>query len=863
MCCKKLSWLFRVETYRSVRIAEISVAPSGRFPNGGFARICWGDWVGTNKTNPCDFDSIKNETGHNCIIDPKLEEVIPGIPVTCTRQSLIEKIKLVYAREPDDAINNLPEVYYTGMSVKSICKDDFILIDNVDNNNNTVKFTCNSDGDWEFDGRCGMTIKFVAIDGSTTPIIRNFSEQDVECTGSTFSYTGEGNGAKMVCMIGDTIVGYEGDTTGLRSPEEFENEVLDNDIIKLTVGNTAPSVNCHPYFLTREVIQQQEVGVPNAYYPNESEAQKYNAIKNGGEVELKCIDGYAVTTEQPKAICNNGNWEFKGKCIKVCKGKPTLISNATMTDEDLKSSLGYFYTNGENSKNISIDSLNNNTLNNIRFEAAEGSILNAGCESTYVEIKDKGNCIDSDACGNKTDELYHHYICVDGEWKYNGSCIQGCKRKPVINNKEIMFKYTKLNIELNEGTFYSDGTAINKDENSKNTKLENYIDSDDFIAAIDAKIDAVCNTNYSESTDSNGTLYNNSNNNNNQVGGHYYVCKVNNETNISEWQVVGFCGIKVDYVSVTNENNKIEKVFKEGEEVKCDTSSFFNKDPGSGNTKRCKINDTIVGYEKNKNGKVDSFVVSFDTIATDQCHPYDIIMKSGFKDPGNRNSSKSIANNMDYGIECNSGYHEIVKPKVTCNNGNWNIEGLCVAGCKGKPDLITGSNFIQNGSNYSSNGTFYQIGNYNTITPNTSNIDSIIAANGSMLDAGCSSEYTEVSDGGNCHNCGNKSSSWGHYYYCDNGTWKYSGGCSMKGGEGTTLTFKDRTCSKGLCGNNDVYGSITLEPFKHGEHRSGQYSASASGGWSCGRDTVYYNYDCTCNNGELKCSNTFDHCDND
>ena len=85
----------------------------------------------------------------------------------------------------------------------------------------------------------------------------------------------------------------------------------------------------------------------------------------------------------------------------------------------------------------------------------------------------------------------------------------------------------------------------------------------------------------------------------------------------------------------------------------------------------------------------------------------------------------------------------------------------------------------------------------------------------------------------------------------------------MKGCEGTTLTFKDRTCSKGLCGNNDVYGSITLEPFKHGEHRSGQYSASASGGWSCGRDTVYYNYDCTCNNGELKCSNTFDRCDND
>ena len=101
------------------------------------------------------------------------------------------------------------------------------------------------------------------------------------------------------------------------------------------------------------------------------------------------------------------------------------------------------------------------------------------------------------------------------------------------------------------------------------------------------------------------------------------------------------------------------------------------------------------------------------------------------------------------------------------------------------------------------------------------------------------------------------------YYYCDNGTWKYSGGCSMKGCKGTTLTFKDRTCSGGLCGNNDVYGSITLEPFKHGEHRSGQYSASASGGWSCGRDTVYYNYDCTCNNGELKCSNTFDRCDND
>ena len=132
-----------------------------------------------------------------------------------------------------------------------------------------------------------------------------------------------------------------------------------------------------------------------------------------------------------------------------------------------------------------------------------------------------------------------------------------------------------------------------------------------------------------------------------------------------------------------------------------------------------------------------------------------------------------------------------------------------------------------------------------------------------MLDAACSSAYTEVDEGGTCHNCGNMTNSWwGHYYYCDNGSWKYSGGC-MKGCKGTTLTFKDRTCSGGLCGNNDVYGSITLEPFKHGEHRSGQYSASASGGWNCGRDTVYYNYDCTCNNGELKCSNTFDHCYND
>ena len=39
---------------------------------------------------------------------------------------------------------------------------------------------------------------------------------------------------------------------------------------------------------------------------------------------------------------------------------------------------------------------------------------------------------------------------------------------------------------------------------------------------------------------------------------------------------------------------------------------------------------------------------------------------------------------MDYGIECNSGYYEIVEPKVTCDNGNWKYSGECMKGCYDK-----------------------------------------------------------------------------------------------------------------------------------------------------------------------------------
>ena len=272
------------------------------------------------------------------------------------------------------------------------------------------------------------------------------------------------------------------------------------------------------------------------------------------------------------------------------------------------------------------------------------------------------------------------------------------------------------------------------------------------------KVRGDCEDGYSVANDSNGRVE--------------FTCQSN-----GSWSVKGSCGILVKYVSISDSTKYKEKIFDNGTTVSCSNSTFG--DPNYSTNKMCIIGTIVVAYE------IDSFIASVDAKATEKCHKYFInasanIANSNFSN-GNYVTNGGVNNNTIVNLSCNSGYVVNGQPKATCNKGAWKYSGSCIKGCKGKPNLTTNSVLCDRKSNNCSSfseGTFYEDGKIIS-APNSDNYNSssFVAAHGAVLDVTCTSGYTEIKDGGTCHDCGGKSSSWSHYYYCDNGTWKYSGGC--------------------------------------------------------------------------------------
>ncbi len=152
-----------------------------------------------------------------------------------------------------------------------------------------------------------------------------------------------------------------------------------------------------------------------------------------------------------------------------------------------------------------------------------------------------------------------------------------------------------------------------------------------------------------------------------------------------------------------------------------------------------------------------------------------------------------------------------------CDNGTWKTVGSCLSGCYGAPTLINQSAY--NG-NINNGGKFYNLEG-ETIYPNSSNIDTLYAEAGAILDAICNGTgYREVKFGGTCSystNCGGQRDLWSHYYYCDtDGTWKASGSClkSCYGkpplSDGSYLYPINNVTKTGTFYNVDGNTSITL-----------------------------------------------------
>lgn len=259
--------------------------------DGGFARICWGDWTG--QTNPCSVTNHNSNAGittnsTKCTLNSSLTNVTPNTLNTCSRDSMLAAFTAANVRQPNNAAANLPEKYYEGMKVRGDCNSSYIIMGG---NNGKVEFTCQSNGTWSKSGECGVLVKYISITNSSKYNEKIFTPgTNVTCNNATFGdpYT---NIAKY-CMIGNTRVAYEGDS--------FVASI-----------NAEATKKCHKYYI------DAGTNIANSNFNNTSYTGSGNTVvNNGASVDLSCNTGYISV--QAKATCDNGTWKYSGNCMKNC-----------------------------------------------------------------------------------------------------------------------------------------------------------------------------------------------------------------------------------------------------------------------------------------------------------------------------------------------------------------------------------------------------------------------------------------------------------------------------------------------------------------------------------------------------------------
>ncbi len=412
--------------------------------DGGFVRICWGDWAG--QTNPCSVTNHNSNAGittnsTKCTLNPSLTNATPGTLNTCSRTSLLTAFTNANVRQPNNAAANLPDKYYEGMKVRGDCNSSYII---VGGNNGKVEFSCQSNGTWSKSGECGVLIKYISITDSSKYNEKIFTPgTNVTCNNATFGDP-YGNIGKY-CMIGNTRVAYEGDS--------FVASI-----------NAEATKKCHKYYINAGT------NVANSNFNNTSYTGIDNAVANNGvSVDLSCNTGYVSV--QAKATCNNGTWKYSGSCVTGC-------SRADLNSKISGHAGSQLYPNATAP---TISGTQYNSYNHFAFN----TMVEAACASGYTEVSSNGEI--------NSEWGYHAYKCVNedgrGVWKRMGSCIRACVGKPTLITGS-KFYISGSNIG-NSGTFYLNGnvTAPN-DSNVSN-----------IAAAHGAILDANCKDGYTEVKD--------------------------------------------------------------------------------------------------------------------------------------------------------------------------------------------------------------------------------------------------------------------------------------------------------------------------------------------------------------------------
>ncbi|GHU27453.1 hypothetical protein FACS1894152_4100 [Bacilli bacterium] len=397
-------------------------------PDGGFARLCWGDWY--FQTSPCSKqkqnvdstdtmyfksdDEIFLSNRVDCTVVPagdipNITNVTPATLPTCSGSDATKGLfkfltdeKLAIPTNLTAA--NLPTTYYEGMTLRRKCKENYtpsgktadyvpeITCTNSASEPWTIDFPCIADPcSAELPANQLPTTTFVADEhiapkAAGTPTIPSGSELLFDCADD---YSGHPN---LYCEAGH----WSKHSTYIQCRKHCDTSILTNS--------------------------SWSYADPNPSYPKAStEAKK----KRNSIATQSCSTDYGLSGPARVGTCTNGTWNWNNtttQCVQGCTGSPltsTEIANGnTFYHPGDATTLNYdgeFYSSVTSGTTIVPTTTNISTL-----FSKSGSMFDADCDKTrYDEVSTGGTC---NNCGAKSTAWTHYYYCDGTTWKSSGNC---------------------------------------------------------------------------------------------------------------------------------------------------------------------------------------------------------------------------------------------------------------------------------------------------------------------------------------------------------------------------------------------------------------------------------------------------------
>lgn len=768
----------------------------------GLIRICHGDWY--RQTNPCDLDPEDPETWkvNGGITNNKKECLAPAASkrdVTepsriCSAASLRTFMANNHLHLPDALSSKLPATYYRDMTIRQACQDGYVIRDAGDKT--AVEIKCRGNNSWSLEsGRCtrqacyeynfiGAREKVTIEAGAEDLTLMTWGGQ-----GGGTNNTGAQGGYAKVAWIGEITTarefGVEVGNRGLR--DEFGTGGGGRGVWSGTThrGGGATSISISEGNSTCNGNDPRILVVGGGGGGNSGGVGGGANLAGGNGSNANGAKGASITAGGAGA---GGQAALNGSCGQGGNndvsegfggGGGYYGGGAGINGGDAGGGSGYANTNMVQVKSTVSGKKSGAGFARICVGGHPACNDETGTRNTACELKTYSCSNTQNAIVNNTGGVDLHinyptsgttsagvsviYGCATG---YSGSVILGCAMDRWKVLRGICYKNcSALPANPTGGTW-----SGNLTHNSTATLTcgSGY--------TISGNTSVVCDS--GSWTPAPGTCYRNCTSPTAITGGSWSSNAANHGNSVTASCNDGYTKSGSRTATCSNGGWIYSGT------ITCYKNCTMPANPTGGSwSGSLTHNSTITltcgsGYISSGNTSLKCNNGSWN-VTPGTCNPANCTMPTN---PTGGSWSGNTTNGSTITMTCNSGYTLSGTRTATCTNGSWTYSGTAVCvqgGCSGRPTTIAGSNLCNSTSctyGMSSSGQFVNGVKYNYSWPSSLDTNTI-STNGTIIDAYCSTDYTETSDGGDCTvaDCGG--SVWTHYYYCKDGVWKRVGTC--------------------------------------------------------------------------------------